>query len=79
MIVIITYHPNVLSLMILCCVQFYCAKDKDEYNDLATIFFNTQVFMFSLVEIYFLFFFFGKRWNLVCNFYFCANVCFLSF
>ncbi|XP_058073698.1 chloride channel protein CLC-d isoform X2 [Magnolia sinica] len=23
-------------------VNFYCAKDKDEYNDLATIFFNTQ-------------------------------------
>ena len=25
--------------------QFYCSKDN-EYNDLATIFFNTQVFLY---------------------------------
>lgn len=29
-------------LSVVCVRQFYCSKDK-EYNDLATIFFNTQV------------------------------------
>lgn len=38
--------------LILCHPQFYCRKDT-EYNDLATIFFNTQV---SGKKISFLFF-----------------------
>lgn len=35
-----------MILSILCHLQFYCSKDK-EYNDLATIFFNTQVLWIS--------------------------------
>jgi hypothetical protein len=52
--------------------QFYCSKDK-EYNDLATIFFNTQVFLyfwkpysFKVYMATFMLCLYGVQFNGIC-------------